>query len=82
MSGVVIEQRLPADALHPFGGVLTNRNNGTLSFDPNMFAIRVRGTAADSISLIKAMRGSFDDAFCTTVGAPGISGRPPYHDHE
>ena len=55
--------------------LLTTRNNGTLSFDPNMFAIRVRGTATDSISLIKGMRGSFDDAFCTTVaGAPGISG--------
>ena len=75
LAGVVVEQRLPADALHPFGGLPTTRNNGTLSFDPNMFAIRVRGTATDSISLIKGMRGSFDDAFCTTVaGAPGISG--------
>ncbi len=75
LTDVVIEQRLPADALHPFGGDLTTRNNGTLSFDPNLWAIRVRGTATDSISLIKGMRGSFDDAFCTTVaGAPGISG--------
>jgi hypothetical protein len=75
VSGVTIEQRLPADALHPFGGDLTPMNNGTLTFDPNFWAIRVRGTATDTISAIKGMRGSFDDAFCTTVaGAPGISG--------
>ena len=56
-------------------GSLTNKNNGTLTFDPNIWAIRVRGTATDSISLIKGMRGSFDDAFCTTVaGVPGILG--------
>jgi hypothetical protein len=76
VSGVVVEQRLPADALHPFGGVLTTQNNGTLTFDPNMWAVRVRGTAVDGISSIKAMRGSFDDAFCgtTAAGAPQISG--------
>jgi Multicopper oxidase len=75
VAGVVIEQRLPADALHPFGGVLTNLNNGTLTFDPNFWAIRVYGTATDTISSIKGMRGSFDNAFCATVaGAPQISG--------
>ena len=75
ISGVVIEQRLPADADHPFGGDLTSMNNGTLTFDPNFWAIRVRGTATDTISAIKGMRGSFDDAFCTDVaGAPGIAG--------
>ena len=74
-SGVIVEQRLPADALHPFGGVITDHNNGTLSFDPNMWAVRVRGTGTDTISPIKAMRGSFDDAFCDTVdGAPKIGG--------
>ncbi len=75
VAGVVVEQRLPADALHPFGGVPTNQNNGTLTFDPNIWAVRVKGTATDTISPIKGMRGSFDDAFCNTVaGAPAISG--------
>ncbi|MDX6377433.1 MAG: hypothetical protein QOE98_1736 [Gaiellaceae bacterium] len=75
VSDVAIEQRLPADALHPFGGIPTNQNNGTLTFDPNFWAVRVRGTATDTVSTIKGIRGSFDDAFCTTVaGAPPIAG--------
>ena len=75
LSGVVIEQRLPSSTQYPFGGPLTTFNNGTLTFDPNIWAIRVRGTATDALSAIAAMRGSFDDAFCaTTAGAPAISG--------
>jgi len=75
LSGVVIEQRLPASTQYPFGGPLTTSNNGTLTFDPNIWAIRVRGTATDGLSTIAAMRGSFDDRFCTTTaGEPAISG--------
>jgi FtsP/CotA-like multicopper oxidase with cupredoxin domain len=76
LSGVVLEQRLPASTQYPFGGPLTTFNNGTLTFDPNMWAIRVRGTATDALSKIAAMRGSFDDAICTTTpaGEPAISG--------
>ncbi len=55
-------------------GAITDRNNGTLSWEPNLFAVRALATATDPTSDIAQIRGTFDTAGFCDVTDPSAAG--------
>ncbi len=73
-----LQQRLPADATHPNGGIAVGWNNGTLGYDINQYYVRAYASAVDTSSHVADVVGAWQDvssaaqpAMCSALNPAG-----------